>query len=106
VVIHEFVHQIDFLDYEANGAPPIKDRDLASRWQAAMAAAYKEHTAALDRGDRETFFTEHAGDDETEFFADAAEAFFCSPAGLKEECPDVYAVFAEYFHLDPVRWFP
>jgi Mlc titration factor MtfA (ptsG expression regulator) len=106
VVIHEFVHQIDFLDYEANGAPPIKDRDLASRWQSAMAAAYKAHTAALDRGDRETFFTEHAGDDETEFFADAAEAFFCSPTGLKEECPDVYAVFAEYFRLDPIRWFP
>src|SRR5262245_42421319 len=83
VVIHEFVHQIDFLDYEANGAPPIKDRDLARRWQAAMAAAYKEHTAALDRGERETFFTEHAGDDETEFFADAAEAFFCAPGGLK-----------------------
>jgi Mlc titration factor MtfA (ptsG expression regulator) len=106
VVIHEFVHQIDYLDYDANGAPPIKDRDLARRWQATMSVAYKEHTAELDRGERETFFSEHAGDSETEFFADAAEAFFCSPAGLKEECPDVYAVFAEYFRLDPVRWFP
>lgn len=105
VVVHEFVHQIDFLDYESNGAPPIRDRELAGRWQAAMAAAYKDHVAALDRGDQETFFTEHAGESETEFFADAAEAFFCSPVVLKEEFPDVYAVFAEYFKLDPTRWF-
>ncbi len=104
VVIHEFVHQIDFLDYEANGAPPIRDKDLAMRWMKAMSAAYIFDKAALDRGD-ETFFTEHAGENETEFFADAAEAFFCSPVALKEEFSDVYAVFAEYFKLDPVRWF-
>jgi hypothetical protein len=104
VVIHEFVHQIDFLDYEANGAPPIKDPALAKRWQTAMAAAYKVHKAELDRGD-ETFFTAHAGESETEFFADAAEAFFCSPEGLREEFPDVYAVLAEYFKLAPANWF-
>jgi Mlc titration factor MtfA (ptsG expression regulator) len=104
VVVHEFVHQIDFLDYDVNGAPPIRDRELARRWQAAMTTAFDRHRRELKAHPEETFLTEQAGDSETEFFADAAEAFFCDPEGLKAEYPDVYAVFAEYFRLDPSRW--
>ena len=104
VVVHEFVHQIDYLDYDVNGAPPIKDKALATRWQTEMSAAFAFHRKALKR-DEETYLTEQAGDDETEFFADAAEAFFCDPVGLKEEYPGVYGVFAAYFRLEPAGWF-
>lgn len=104
VVVHEFVHQIDFLDYDVNGAPPIQDRALAERWQIEMSHAFAFHQEQL-KLHGEAFLTEQAGDDETEFFAAAAEKFFCNPAGLKTYYPGVYAVFAEYFKLEPIRWF-
>jgi Mlc titration factor MtfA (ptsG expression regulator) len=104
VVVHEFMHQIDYLDYEVNGAPPIKDKQLAARWQSAMTAAFDRHKADL-KLDGETYLTEQAGENETEFFADAAEAFFCDPHGLRTIYPGVYDVFAAYFKLEPVKWF-
>lgn len=104
VVVHEFVHQIDYLDYDVNGAPPIHDKALAVRWQTVMSAAFERHKKDLKTAE-ETYLTEQAGDDETEFFADAAEAFFCDPVGLKREYPGVYEVFAAYFRLEPAGWF-
>ncbi|MFO0938951.1 MAG: zinc-dependent peptidase [Gemmataceae bacterium] len=104
VVVHEFVHQIDFLDHDVNGAPPIRDPKLAERWQRVMTAAFQVHQKQL-KTTEETYLTEQAGENETEFFADAAEAFFCDPVGLKRVYSDVYDVFAAYFKLEPVKWF-
>jgi Mlc titration factor MtfA (ptsG expression regulator) len=104
VVIHEFAHQLDFLDNGINGTPPLDDPELARRWKYVMTVAFEDHRRALKRGD-ETFFTEHAGDDETEFFADATEAFFCNPHELRDEYPEVFQLLAAYYRLDPTRWF-
>jgi MtfA peptidase len=106
LVVHEFVHQIDFLDYEIDGTPPIRDRELARRWQTEMTTAYESHRKRLDSGPDETFFTEQAGDSASEFFADAAEAFFCDPDGLHHESPGVYRVLADYFRVEPIGWLP
>jgi len=105
IVVHEFAHQLDDLDGLSNGTPPLDDPALSDRWHDVMQAAFDDHRAALGRGE-ETFFTEHAGENETEFFADAAETFYCCPADLRAECPDVYALLAGYFRVDPVKWFP
>ena len=70
-----------------------------------MQTAFDAHKAALDRRE-ETFFTEHAAENETEFFADATEAFFCRPHDLREEGPGVYELLAAYYRVDPTRWFP
>jgi MtfA peptidase len=105
VVIHEFAHQLDDLDGLANGTPPLDDPADSARWRAVMQAAFDAHRAALDRGG-ETMFTEHAGENEMEFFADATEAFYCAPADLKDLHPDIYDLFAAYFRVDPVKWFP
>ena len=45
-------------------------------------------------------------DDETEFFADATEAFYCQPAALRDEFQNVYELLKAYYHVDPLRWFP
>ena len=105
VVIHEFAHQLDFLDGEQNGTPPLATKEAEATWVRAMSAALASHRAELDKG-RETFLSEQAGDDETEFFADVAEAFFCNPHGLADEYPEVFAVVSDYFRLDPRKWFP
>ena len=104
LVIHEFAHQLDFLDGETNGTPPLADRAAEDRWRAVMTAAFERHKKELRRG-AETFFTEHAGDDETEFFADATEAFYCRPHDLEEEAPEVFDLLRGYFRVDPRGWF-
>lgn len=105
VVIHEFAHQLDFLDNAINGTPPLDDPELEKRWRYVMTRAFEDHRRALKRGD-DTFFTEHAGDDETEFFADATEAFFCRPHDMRDLYPDVYQLLLAYYRIDPAKWFP
>ncbi len=104
VVIHEFAHQLDFLDEYSDGTPPLPTKADSERWAAVMSAALARHRKELERG-RETFFSEQAGDSESEFFADASEAFFCRPGDLVEEERDVYAILSKFFGVDPKSWF-
>ena len=103
VVIHEFAHQLDFLDGAIDGTPPLPTKADEARWEQVMTAAYKEHVGLLDQR-RNTYFTEHAGESESEFFADASEAFFCDPRGLAEEVPEVYELLMAYYRIDPRTW--
>ena len=105
LVLHEFAHHIDFLDGEVDGTPPLPSRDLAKRWGPVMQAAYDRHLAELATGG-ETFFTEHAGRDEGEFFADAVEAFFCLPHDLEAEESEVFVLLVAYFRVQPKAWYP
>jgi len=105
VVVHEFAHQLDFLSGELNGTPPLGNADAEAAWARGMTAALADHRRDLRRG-HETFLSEQAGDNETEFFADCAEAFFCNPHGLSEEYPTVFDLLAGYFRQDPCAWFP
>lgn len=106
VVVHEFAHQLDFLDNAINGTPPLDDRELEARWRYVMTVAFEDHRRAVAKGEEETFFTEHAAENESEFFADATEAFYCRPADMKSEYPEVYQLLAAYYRVDPIRWFP
>jgi len=104
VVVHEFAHQLDFLDGEQNGTPPLGSPEAEANWVRVMSAALTEHRKEAGRS-RPTFLSEQAADDETEFFADCAEAFFCNPHGLGDEYPAVFELLAGYFRQDPRRWF-
>jgi Mlc titration factor MtfA (ptsG expression regulator) len=104
VVLHEFAHQLDFLDNAINGTPPLDDRELQKRWRYVMTVAFEDHRRALKRRE-ETFFTEHAAENETEFFADATEAFYCRPEDMQDLYPEVYKLLAAYYRVDPAKWF-
>jgi Mlc titration factor MtfA (ptsG expression regulator) len=103
VVIHEFAHQLDYLDNIVNGVPPLDDPAQAARWRYVMTVAYEDHRRAVQKGE-ETFFSEQAADTPTEFFADATEAFYCQPANLHAENPDVYELLRGYYRVDPATW--
>jgi Mlc titration factor MtfA (ptsG expression regulator) len=103
VVVHEFAHQLDYLDNLVNGVPPLDDPTDAARWRYVMTVAFEDHRRAVQKGE-ETFFTGHAADNGTEFFADATEAFFCRPADLRDENPDVYDLLRAYYRVDPGTW--
>jgi MtfA peptidase len=105
VVLHEFAHQLDFLDTYFDGTPPLDDRKLASEWGPVMQAAYDRHVQDLNSG-QELFFTEHAATSHGEFFADATEVFYCAPHMLLSEEPEVYRLLQTYFRVNPISWFP
>lgn len=104
VVVHEFAHQLDYRDGITAGAPPLGDRALETRWKYVMTVALEDHRRAVDKGE-ETFFTEHAAENPAEFFADAAEAFYCDPHGLRAENAEIYGLLAAYFKVEPCGWF-
>lgn len=104
VVIHEFAHQLDFLDGITNGTPPLEDAKTEAKWGRVMQAAFDRHLRELKSGEQ-TFFTEHAGENETEFFADASEAFYCVPHALLAEEPEVFDLLKAYYRIDPREWF-
>jgi MtfA peptidase len=105
VVIHEFAHQLDYVDGLAAGVPDLGDRGLEGRWRYVMTVAFEDHRRAIRGRSRDTLFTPHAADNEAEFFADASEAFFCRSADLQELHPEMYQLLAAYYRVDPVRWF-
>jgi Mlc titration factor MtfA (ptsG expression regulator) len=104
LVIHEFAHQLDFLDGLVNGTPVLRDAAQVERWRTAMTAEYERLRRDLDEG-RDTFLGAYAARDEGEFFAVASERFFTQPHELRQRHGPVYAVLAEYYGVEPVRWF-
>ncbi|MCE9564866.1 MAG: zinc-dependent peptidase [Planctomycetes bacterium] len=105
VVIHEFAHQLDYVDGLSDGTPSLGDRALESRWREVLNAKFEEHCRAVALKRWNPLFTTHSADNEAEFFASASEAFFCSPAQLKQTYSEVYQLLAAYYRLDPLMWY-
>jgi hypothetical protein len=105
VVVHEFAHQLDYLDRISGGVPSLNDPGLEARWRYVMATAFEDHRRAVRQSPSRTFFTAHAADNEAEFFADITETFFCCPGDLQEFHPEMYQLLAAYFAVDPIKWF-
>ncbi len=104
LVIHEFTHQLDFLDGYTNGTPPLRSRELTQRWQRVMHGTFQRLRRDLQMG-RQTFLGSYAATNPTEFFSVASEKFFCLPGQLRQRHPELFDVLAEYYRVDPLRWF-
>ena len=103
VVIHEFAHQLDFLDGYAGGTPEIPDAKQAEHWEEVMASAYANHLHDLQTG-RETLLGEYAGSNRTEFFAVVSERYFMTPKLCKRSYPDLYDLLLSYYRVEPIKW--
>ena len=51
VVLHEFAHQIDGLDGEMGGTPPLRSREEYRRWTRVVTAEYHRLTKSVRRGE-------------------------------------------------------
>jgi hypothetical protein len=102
-VIHEFAHQLDFLDGSLNGTPLLADAALDSRWKHVMTAAFETHCRAVERG-RDTLIDPYGATNEGEFFAVVTEAFFELPLDLSRRHGELYELFRAYYRQDPARW--
>ena len=99
VVIHEFAHQIDMLNGDANGFPPLHADMSREEWAAAFSAAYEHFCKRVDDWE-DTVIDEYAAEDPAEFFAVMSEAFFEMPQAVRDEYPQVYAQLARFYRQD------
>jgi Mlc titration factor MtfA (ptsG expression regulator) len=101
VVIHEFAHQIDMLNGDANGFPPLhKDMNRAV-WADTFGEAYEHFCRRVD-GWEDTPIDEYAAESPGEFFAVISEAFIETPQVVRDEYPGVYAQLAQFYRQDPL----
>ncbi len=104
VIIHEFAHEIDFMDGEVDGVPPL-ERSKYHEWTRVLFKDFKKlHEVALK--DREwgkyKLLGSYAATNEAEFFAVVTERFFESPKSLKRHFPELYEELKDFYKIDPL----
>jgi len=119
VVIHEFVHQLDLLNGEADGVPPFDrrlHRGLNPRtWLAVLEDAFERFCAEVDMSEREIPagvdpdsaqadpycahlpLDAYAASDAAEFFAVSSEAYFLRPGDVSAAFPQWYELLHRFY---------
>lgn len=101
VILHEFAHQLDYLDGSADGAPPLSG-EQAQHWQDTMSRAYKQLRNSI-RHHEKPWLDPYGATEPAEFFAVLTETFFQRPGHLKAQQPEVYEALGGFFRLDPLN---
>lgn len=99
VILHEFAHQLDYLDGTADGAPPLSG-DHVEEWQQTMTIAYDDLRHSL-RNHRKSWLDPYGATKPAEFFAVLTETFYQQPQHLKEQQPAVYGLLCDFYRIDP-----
>jgi Mlc titration factor MtfA (ptsG expression regulator) len=100
LVFHEFAHQLDMMNGEADGVPWLPDQESYQRWQKVVGGEYRRLIRVVEHGEP-TFLDDYGAEHESEFFAVTTECFFTQPRQLQQRHPRLYEVFAGYFNQDP-----
>ena len=100
VVIHEMAHKLDMLNGEANGFPPLHRRMDRRAWTRVFSDAFKR-LRGDDRHGLPVPIDPYGLENEAEFFAVVSEAFFETPAALRQELPEVYRQLERFYRQDP-----
>lgn len=103
LVLHEFAHQLDFEDGEADGAPLHDDVAAARTWGELLATEFARLRHEVDSGVR-TVLDPYGAEDPVEFFAVATETFFELPTDLRAAHPALYDALRRYYRQDPANW--
>lgn len=110
VVLHEFAHQLDYENGQADGAPllgsgePVSVRNQRyADWARVMRSEYEQLRAQVQRGER-TVLRDYGATSPVEFFAVATEGFFCRARELRETHPALYEQMKLYYQQDPAEW--
>lgn len=99
VILHEFAHQLDYLDGTADGAPPLSG-EQAKEWQQTMTIAYDDLRHSL-RHHRKSWLDPYGATKPAEFFAVLTETFYQQPQHLKEQQPAVYELLCDFYRINP-----
>jgi Mlc titration factor MtfA (ptsG expression regulator) len=97
VVFHEFAHKIDMFDGVADGVPALR-RQSRIEWQTTM-----DHTLRALREFPVPPLDPYGATNEAELFAIATEAFFETPAALRQSLPSLYDILARFYGQDTAQ---
>jgi MtfA peptidase len=103
VLLHEWAHQLDAENGEAEGAPVFATKAERDHWARVMGVEYERHVAKVD-ADQETLLDPYGATDPAEFFAVCVETFFELGPELKAEHPELYRLLSTWFQQDPASW--
>jgi len=102
IILHEFAHEIDFMDGEIDGVPPM-ERSRYHEWTSVL---YREFNTLSDivRKNRDwgkyKLIGQYAATNEAEFFAVITERFYESPQSLKKHFPELYDELKTFYGTD------
>ncbi|MCE9554081.1 MAG: zinc-dependent peptidase [Planctomycetes bacterium] len=103
LVLHEFAHQLDFGDYDANGIPQLASAHKNAEWREVIGEEYANLVAAA-RAHQPTLLNKYGTKNEAEFFAVASESFFLRARLMSQQLPRLYRLLADYYRQDPAQW--
>jgi MtfA peptidase len=96
VVVHELAHQLDQLNGDMDGFPPLHRGMDANAWATTFADAYQRLEQQLDAG-IEPAIDPYAAESPAEYFAVTSEYFFDAPGWLLEHEPAVYRMLEAFY---------
>ena len=105
VIIHEFAHEIDFMDGFADGVPPIENSKY-NEWTQILFKDFQKLSKVFEKNrdiGKYKLLGEYATTNKAEFFAVVTERFFESPNELKKYFPELYKELSDIYGIDPAR---
>jgi hypothetical protein len=96
VVVHELAHQIDQLNGDMDGFPPLHSDMDPTEWSRAFSEAFDRINAALDR-EEEPPIDPYAAESPAEYFAVASEYYFDAPAWLEQHELAVFGLLRRFY---------
>ena len=103
VVLHEFSHQLDQEDGDADGVPILDNRSSYRTWAAVLGEEYDTLQDQTEHR-RRSVIRHYGATNPAEFFAVATETFFEKPNQMHKKAPDLYEELKSYYKLDPLKW--
>lgn len=103
VVIHEFAHQLDQENGQANGAPILARGQSYQCWSEVFSLQFEKLKAQAKNG-IPSLFDYYGATNPAEFFAVASEVFFEQSAQFQHESPMLYQQLTQYYQVDPIHW--
>lgn len=103
LVLHEFAHQLDQVNGDADGAPELRSPSCYRTWSQVLGEEYRKLRESVEEG-RPTVIDGYGATEPGEFFAVVTEAFYEKPRQLRQRHPDLYAQFSGFYGLDPAEW--
>jgi Mlc titration factor MtfA (ptsG expression regulator) len=99
VALHEFAHQLDTAEGDADGIPLVGNHHRYQAWTTVLEASFARFNRELQKG-REGAIDSYGATNPAEFFAVATESFFERPDSLKREYPELYDQLKQYYRQD------
>jgi len=105
VIVHEFAHEIDFMDGEIDGIPPI-EHSKYDEWTRVLFSDYKKLSDVVLQNrewGKYKLLGSYAATNEAEFFAVVSERFFESPESLEKHFPELYKELKDFYKIDTLK---